>query len=165
MKELLESYTKYNLWANAKFTEFLLGLDPEMLDKEILSSFNSIRKTVYHIWDAEVIWYNRLKGVSFTDWPSKKFSGTDHDFFKQFVEHSSRFAVFVDDKTEAELGVKFKYKTMDGKEYENKIADTVQHVVNHSSFHRGQLITMLRSAGYTELPWTDYIAFLRERIK
>lgn len=165
MKELLVSYTKYNLWANAKIAEFLISLDRQLLDKELISSFNTIRKTAYHIWDAEVIWYNRLKGVSFTDWPSKDFSGTDNDFFKKFVEHSSKFPVFVGDKSEDELASTFKYKTLDGKEYENLVGNIIVHVMNHSTFHRGQLITMLRNVGYTDFSSTDYSAFLRENKK
>lgn len=165
MKELLVSYTKYNLWANAKIAELLISLDRQLLDKELISSFNTIRKTAYHIWDAEVIWYNRLKGVSFTDWPSKDFSGTDNDFFKKFVEHSSKFPVFVGDKSEDELASTFKYKTLDGKEYENLVGNIIVHVMNHSTFHRGQLITMLRNVGYTDFSSTDYSAFLRENKK
>jgi uncharacterized damage-inducible protein DinB len=162
MKELLESYSKYNLWGNAKLTEFLLNLDPELLDKELISSFNTIRKTVYHIWDAEVIWYKRLNGVSVTDWPSKDFKGNDQDFFRKFIEQSSKFTSFVSDKSEAELQADFKYQSLDGKEYQNPVADTILHVMNHSTFHRGQLITMLRNVGFIELSSTDYITFIRE---
>src|SRR5438128_884263 len=67
MKELLLQYTKYNLWANTKllgFIESAVAKDPAVLDKEIPSSFNTIHKTLYHIYYAENIWYKRLNGES-----------------------------------------------------------------------------------------------------
>ena len=66
MKDLLLQYTKYNLWANTKllgFIESAAAKDPAVLDKEIPSSFNTLRKTLYHIYYAENIWYKRLRFI------------------------------------------------------------------------------------------------------
>jgi uncharacterized damage-inducible protein DinB len=163
MKELLENYTKYNLWANTKLTGFLQKLDPPLLDKELISSFKTIRQTAYHIWDAELIWYSRLKGESFTSWPSGSFTGSDNDFFKSFVEQSSKFVGFVEDKSEPHFLDSFTYRSIEGKEFTNSVADTILHCMNHSTFHRGQLVTMLRNVGYTDLASTDYISFIRDK--
>jgi uncharacterized damage-inducible protein DinB len=162
MKELLENYTKYNLWANTKLIGFIKKIDPSLLDKELVSSFKTIRETIFHIWDAEQIWYNRLAGVSFTSWPSESFKGTDNEFMKSFIEQSSKFVGYVEDKSEAELIGRFDYKTLEGREYNSRAADSILHCMNHSTFHRGQLVTMLRNVGYTELSSTDYITFTRE---
>lgn len=75
MKELLLSYTRYNHWANEKICFKLTGLPAELLDKQVKSSFDTIRKTLYHLWDAELIWYERIKGFSFDKWPSESFKG------------------------------------------------------------------------------------------
>ncbi len=163
MKELLENYTKYNLWANTKLTGFLQKLDTPLLDKELISSFKTIRKTIYHIWDAEILWYSRLKGESLKNWPSESFKGSDNDFFKSFVEQSSKFVGFVEDKSDNHLLDSFTYRSIDGKEFTNSISDTILHCMNHSTFHRGQLVTMLRNVGFTELSSTDYISFIREK--
>ncbi len=161
MKELLLNYAKYNLWANTKITEFLKKLEPSLLDKEIPSSFNTIRKTLYHIWDAELIWYSRLAGISFTHWPSTDFKGTTEESFESFLRQSRLFVEFVQTKSEEELAREFEYKNMEGKSYKNPKADSVLHCMNHSTFHRGQIVTMLRAVGFTDLSSTDYITYIR----
>lgn len=152
----------YNLWANTKIVGFLQKLEPSLLDKEITSSFNTIRKTIYHIWDAEQLWYKRLRGISLKEWPSKSYRGSSQEAFKSFIEQSSMFVGFVEDRNEDELSAELSYYSVDGKPFTNTIADIIQHVVTHSTFHRGQLVTMLRNAGFTELTSTDFIAFKRD---
>jgi uncharacterized damage-inducible protein DinB len=162
MKELLLKYTKYNLWANSKVTGYLKNLKPELLDKQLISSFDTIRKTIYHIWDAELIWYNRISGTSFTHWPSESLKGSFDEFVNEFTSQSKLFIDLVAGKTEIELAQDFEYKSMEGKPYKNPVCDSVLHCMNHSTFHRGQIITMLRNVGYTDLSSTDFITFIRE---
>jgi len=157
----VRNLAQYNLWANTKLVGFLKKLDPSLLDKEITSSFNTIRKTLYHVWDTQVIWYNRLKGISFSDWPSKHFKGSDEEAFNGFIEQSNMFVELVEEMNDEDLLINFKYKSLEGKEYTNNAAEVLTHVMNHSTFHRGQLVTMLRNAGFTELSSTDYITFIR----
>ena len=163
MHHYISNLTHYNLWANAKLTGFLKELEPALLDKKITSSFNTIRKTLYHVWDAEAIWYNRINGSSFSDWPSKNFTGTNEDAFNGFIEQSGMFARFAENANEDILMRQIKYKSLEGKEYDNNISDIIVHTMNHSTFHRGQIITMLRNAGFTELSSTDYITYLRQQ--
>ena len=59
MKELLVQYGTYNCWANQLIIDALLKLNDSDLDKEILSSFPSLRKTVFHTWSAEYVWVQR----------------------------------------------------------------------------------------------------------
>ena len=74
---ILQKYSEYNLWANEiLFSIIEKELNDEKLDREIVSSFPSLRKTVYHIWDAEFIWQKRLNGGSFSNGPGKEFKGT-----------------------------------------------------------------------------------------
>ena len=68
MKEILVNYTTYNLWANKKLLAVVQGLDVALLDKEIKSSFPSLRKTAHHIYFAEEIWGGAVSEVC------KKFS-------------------------------------------------------------------------------------------
>lgn len=162
MKDLLLNYTKYNLWANTKVTGFLKKLTPELWNKELKSSFPTIRETLYHIWDAELIWYDRLKGISLSEWPSAGFKGSNDEFIKSFLQQSGKFIELIESKSERELNDYYGYKNVEGKSFESKTADSVLHCMNHSTFHRGQIVTMLRNAGFTELNSTDYIMYTRE---
>lgn len=162
MKELLADYARYNLWANTKITGFLQKLPPPLLDKKLISSFNTIRKTIYHMWDAEAIWYNRLNGTSFNEWPSEKYPGKGLDFVPDFLNQSALIADYVKDSTEESLTDRYKYSNMEEKEFSSRRSDTILHCMNHSTFHRGQIATMLRNVGFTELDSTDYVMYSRE---
>ncbi len=53
------------------------------------------------------------------------------------------------------------YRGVDGQVFAHTLADLIRHVVNHSTYHRGQLVTMLRQLGHTP-PSTDFTRYLRE---
>lgn len=162
MKELLKQYTKYNIWANERICWMMGKANFELLDKEFKSSFTSIRKTAYHMWDAESIWLKRLAGKSLKEWPSEKFSGGFLDFQNEFLGGSGKLFMYVLNKDTKQLEQNLKYKNIKGEQFTNKIAHIIQHLCNHGTFHRGQIVTMLREAGQTDLVPTDFIAFIRE---
>lgn len=164
MKQLLVNYTNYNHWANDRICNTLKMSDLSILDTEIKSSFKSIRKTLYHIWDAETIWYRRLNGSSPTDWASEKFSGSFDDFIWQFLTNSRLFNTYVNSKSYAELMAIIDYTNTAGKKFRNVIANIIIHCINHSTFHRGQIYTAMRMNGVTILPSIDYITYIRENI-
>ena len=156
-------YTQYNYWAN----ELLLSviekeMNDEMLNKEIISSFPSLRKTVYHIWDAEFIWLKRLKGESLDDWPSKFFGGTFSEAKEKILLNDQLFIDFVERLNDEKLSESFTYKNIEGKTFSNPIWESVHHCMNHSTYHRGQIVTMLRQLGITNIPSTDFISFCRK---
>jgi len=162
MKELLKQYTKYNIWANERICRMMGKINSSLLDKEFKSSYSSIRKTAYHIWDAETIWLKRLAGKSLKEWPSENFSGNFLDFQNEFLGGSGKLFMFVLNKEPKQLEQILMYKNIKGEQFSNKIAYIIQHVCNHGTFHRGQIVTMLREAGQTDLVPTDFIAFMRE---
>jgi len=163
MKDLLIRYTNYNHWANKKACEFLkVNLNEEQLNKEIISSFPSVQKTLIHVWDAQSIWLQRLAGASLISIPGKSFSGTFDDLINGILETSQELIDFVETSNESFLRTPLTYKNIAGDEFKNTVSDIIQHVMNHGTFHRGQLVTMLRQFGFTWLFVTDYIAFCRE---
>ncbi len=162
MKEHLLNYTNYNLRSNKRICDFLQTLSDEQLNKEIASSFPSVKKTMFHIWDAQVIWLHRLLGTSLTSFPSKNFNGTFEEAVKGLLESSQQLIDSVENSGEDVLQTSLTYKNIAGEEYKSKVCDIIQHVVNHGTYHRGQIITMLRQLGFAKLFSTDYIAFSRE---
>jgi len=162
MKDLLLSYVKYNLWANQRVCNFLKNnLSEEQFEKEIISSFPSIKKTLLHIWDAQFLWLKRLEGISLTSFPSKDFKGTFNDAIDGLLKTSQQMIDVIDNSNEEKLAALLTYKSVAGDQYENTTVDILLHVSNHGTFHRGQVITMLRQLGFTKLFPTDYIAFFR----
>ena len=134
-------YTQYNYWAN----ELLLSviekeMTDKMLDKEIISSFPSLRKTVYHLWDAEFIWLKRLTGESLNNWPSKNFTGIFSEAKEKILLNDKSFIEFVGKLNDEKLSDSFTYKNVEGKTFTNPIWESVHHCMNHSTYHRGQVV-------------------------
>ncbi|HET6993167.1 MAG TPA: DinB family protein [Bacteroidia bacterium] len=160
VKELLLTYAKYNLWANKALLGAIKKLDAAQLETETKSSFKSIRKTAFHIWDAEYVWLNRFKGKSLPFMTKDLPAATPVD---SFIDGAQKFVEYVESQDDSFFTGVTIFKDLSGKEHTMENAGMLMHCMNHSSFHRGQIVTMLRMLGYEgEMPRTDMIVYLRE---
>lgn len=156
---------KYNVWANAQITSFILNAGEEVAEKELISSFPSIRKTLFHLWDAQEIWYKRLHNESPNTWPSHHFKGNLEEGIKAIRQSSEDYVSFVEKFTENEHLSSIEFKSLDNTSYFNTKEEIIMHVMNHSTYHRGQIITMLRNAGFIAVGSTDMIRYFRSTNK
>ena len=159
MKDYLLQLLDYNRWANDRLFSLI---DESIADLEIPSSFNSLRKTVYHIWGAEELWLKRVQGDSTPVWQSQHFTGSFSEALDAMHRINEAWTSLIGSKPDAELYEPINYKNVAGIAFANRLDHIVAHVCNHSTFHRGQIVTMLRAAGATEIPQTDLIAYFRE---
>ncbi len=162
MASHLISLSQYNLWANIKMGQFINEAGERTADETLISSFPSIRKTLYHLWDAQEIWLKRLKGESTKSWPSQNFTGSLKEAIDLMLESAAEFVRFTENILELEHIAPIKYHAIDGTSYQNTVEEIIMHVMNHGTYHRGQLITMLRNAGFQNVSSTDMIRFFRE---
>ena len=160
MKEILVNYTEYNLWANTKLLDVLKGIEPSLLDKELKSSFPSLRKTMHHIWGGQEVWLQRLSGKSLTSFPEP--INDLAEFRKAFVACSQSYIDLVKEKDEKYFTQVCSYKAFVGTSYTNTHWEMIMHCMNHSTYHRGQIVTMLREVGLTTIPSTDLMGYFRE---
>jgi uncharacterized damage-inducible protein DinB len=166
MKELLQNLVHYNMWANAYFAKQVLQLSDEVLDKEMQGSFTSIRKTVYHIWMAEDIWMQRLQLVEAPTSEALIYNGECKLAIQKWLHQSEALQNFVaKQKTDEAFSHEMIYIDLNKNSHKNKVAHIIQHVCNHSSFHRGQLVCYLRAVGVTKIESTDYIHWCRKEMK
>jgi len=161
MKTILEEYTQYNYWANKKICDLLLTLDDSILEKDIPSSFRTIKSTVYHIWGAEDLWHQRINGDTTNKTIAKDFPGKFSDGINLFNEVSLKIIALVEKASDEDFLRVIDYKNMAGQPFSNNLYKIIMHCMNHSTFHRGQIITMLRNAGVTDLFSTDLITYYR----
>ncbi|MCC6383682.1 MAG: DinB family protein [Bacteroidia bacterium] len=157
MKQL-DEYLKYNLWANQIIAGCMEKAGDEKLDIYIESSFPSIRKTWYHIWDAQSIWVARLEARQQIVAASFEFKGKTSEAINLFLK-SSEDLIKLGNQLETDRSLT--YKNTAGKEYTNQVWQILMHVVNHGTYHRGQLITLLRQVGMTGFQPLDFIAYCR----
>lgn len=161
IKEQLIKYAEYNLWANKRISGVLTSLPDEVWQTEQKSSFKTLRDTVLHLYGAETIWLSRLNGISSIKMPGLEPSSSNAHAAASWINASKDLVDLISGKPENYFTSKCAYNDMQGIGYEMPVQDILQHVFNHSTFHRGQLVTMLRFAGINGLPSTDYITYIR----
>lgn len=150
----------YNEWANARIVLSLRSLEQEQLERRIESSFPSIQATLGHIVSAEWIWLRRWKGESPESIPAWALEGTLETLVPQLTEVETERAQFLAGMSDGDLERKIAYRSIKGDPFETRFDDMFRHVVNHSTYHRGQLTTMIRQVGGVP-PSTDFVVFTR----
>ena len=163
MKKMLAHYAAYNLWANNRLIEVINNLTDEQVDREIMSSFSSIRKTVLHLWDVENIWWQRMKLVEVQTWQSDNYTGSLMELNNNLLAQSKQWKEWIDIATEAALEHEFIYRNSKKDQFKQPVYEMLLHLFNHQSYHRGQLVTMLRQVDEKNIPNTDLISFLRKK--
>jgi uncharacterized damage-inducible protein DinB len=159
-----KTLVNYNVWANKKICGFIIKAGDEIAGLEQLSSFPSVFKTVLHIWGAESIWLLRLQNESPTSFPAADFNGGIAAACSGWLTASGDFErEMLNLQDEEALSRQVIYRNLKGEPFISTVQEVVSHCMNHSTFHRGQLITLLRGAGYKELGATDMIAYYREK--
>jgi uncharacterized damage-inducible protein DinB len=160
MKELLQQYAAYNVWANNILMERISVLSEKQINKEIASSFPSLYKTTAHLWFAEDIWWQRMKLVENITVAASSFTGSFSELCIHFYKQSQQWAAWVHAANDNELSRVFAY-IRNKVPYKMKVQDMLLHLFNHGTFHRGQLVTLLRQLGEDKIPATDFAAWCR----
>ncbi len=162
LKEILVQYAAYNLWANQRLIQTLNNLEEGVADAEILSSFSSIKKTVEHLALVEFIWWQRLKLVENISLPEEK-NQTLTETGKELLAHSLQWKEWVEKSTNAAFEHEFVYRNTKKEQFKNPVYQMLLHLFNHQTYHRGQLVTMLRQVGIDKIPATDFIEWCRRK--
>jgi uncharacterized damage-inducible protein DinB len=163
MKQLLSESARYNAWANERLINVFKTLDDALVSQTVVSSFPSVRRTFLHIWDAESLWLERLKGHSPTHFPSLDFEGDNATVFSHVLATSKALIEFIETRPAPFFRDRLTFTTIKPPlECKESVTDMAYHCLNHSTFHRGQLVVMCRQLGLSEIPSTDYIKYVRE---
>lgn len=156
----IHNHLKFNSWANTQVADLLRTVDDEIYFRENKSSFSSIATTILHMWGAQHVWLKRLEGISLSAFPHMDVKDKTVSL-NGLIKSSEDIQTHIASKGEEFLATRYAYKNLKGDPFEDAVEDTLFHVVNHSSYHRGQIITMLREAGVTKVVSTDLIHYLR----
>jgi uncharacterized damage-inducible protein DinB len=153
MKEIIGKLLLYNHWCNQVFCIWLQSLDSSLLNADVPSSFPSIRRTLQHMCNAQQFWLAIVTEVGYTG--DNEFSNPD-DAINALQTGSQEMINKCSILDEPSLE-----KNVDSPEVVAKKYDFLLHVINHNSYHRGQIVTIARFLGVTEnIPNTDYEAYL-----
>ena len=157
--ELLD-LVAYTEWATAQVTAALRLVPDADRRRRDDSAFGSLHGTFAHLIAAEWVWLERWKGTSSAAPPEwVRESGFDGlvEHLRLIEQERARLLRALDAEARSRP---MSYRTFAGQEQSNPIGDLVRHVVNHGTYHRGQISMRIRQLGHTP-PGTDYIVWLR----
>jgi uncharacterized damage-inducible protein DinB len=146
----------YNYWARDRQLEACARLTNEQFTRPLGGSFASLRDTLVHIAGAEWIWCERWngrsprvfsKGEQFPDLRAVK------DYWRGVERDVRRL---VGNVTESALAQPLTYTNLAGQQWTYPLGETMFHLVNHGTYHRGQVTTLLRQLG-AEAAALDYL--------
>jgi len=152
----------YNAWANRLFFAALEPLPVEVYVRDLKSSHGGLHGTLCHIVWAEQLWLNRWLGKANPAVPQGRDLASLAAARTRWEAIESERATFLAGLTERRLDEAVAVKPSTGGEYRHTFREMFRHAIDHSSYHRGQLVTLLRQVGTTP-PGTGLIVFYRER--
>lgn len=159
----LELYD-YHVWANNRVFERLKELPADICHQPVQSVFPSIFEVLVHIYLVDTTWLGVMRGDGFGEIRALVVRLQDETKGKSieemevlFVELSKQYNAFFDCQEDLDRPVSGEHPRFG--RLETRLSQLVQHVVNHGTYHRGNITAMLRQLGHAGVP-TDYVFYL-----
>ncbi|OFV87030.1 MAG: hypothetical protein A2V74_09045 [Acidobacteria bacterium RBG_16_70_10] len=161
-KDELSRLFDYSSWANHRVLRGAATLSSEDFRRDLGGSHGGVRGTLVHMLFAEWIWLERFKGVS----PTRKLDEAEFPDLlalrERWVTVEEHRASWLASLPEDAPRRPIRYRSTEGKAFEAPLGQLAQHLANHGSYHRGQVVHMLRSLGAPVVS-TDMVLWDRER--
>jgi uncharacterized damage-inducible protein DinB len=164
----IEHLFNYTEWANNRALDAAAKLSDEHLCRDVGCSHRSIFETLLHMAGADWIWLERWQGRSPTKdeawslWTTE--SCADLALLKErWTDLAAQRRQYVAGLDESSLAAELEFKLLNGDPSSLRLVDQMQHIANHATLHRGQVVGMIRQLGI-EPPPTDLIFYLRQEI-
>ena len=157
--QLIDQYAAYDLWANTRIVDRLSRENESVLDAHVKSSFPSLRATLMHIRNADAAWYSRIVGKE-QKWPAEEDSSIGN-----LIKHCTIMRDHVRGMNAADLARTVVYKDLRGNDHSQDPLGMLMHCFNHSSYHRGQIVTIMRQLDMTDIPPLDLVVYQRLLLK
>ena len=158
----------YTVWANELAMEAAGKLPNEQLRRDFGISHKSIFGTLLHMAGAEWIWLERWNGRSpakaeaWSQWTTESCADllTLKERWNGVIHNRNKY---VSQLTDSNLADELAFKLLSGDPSSMRLVHQMQHVVNHSTMHRGQVVGMIRQLGI-DPPSTDLLFYVRRDI-
>jgi uncharacterized damage-inducible protein DinB len=161
MKAVLNEFMAYHLWANQQICAAVSTLDRSKWTSPLPGSFPSIHKTLLHIWDADSIWWQRCMQHEQVIIPSQNFMDDTPELIRRLLLQDEDWLRYASDLELTAPQQNFSYTNKKGEKFTQPLYQVLLHICNHGTYHRGQLVTMLRESGAAKIPQTDFVHWAR----
>ena len=159
----LQTLLDFHYWARDRVLEAAAALPLDQYTRDLGGSFKSVRDTLVHLYSAEWAWYQRWQGTSptaalvFADYPDVE------TLRRTWTAHEQKVRAHLDSLGEADVARVINYRLFSGQAGASPFSQMLLHMVNHGSYHRGQVTTMLRQLGAKPPASVDMITYYREK--
>ncbi|NIJ52487.1 DinB family protein [Dyadobacter arcticus] len=149
MKTFFLRFFDFNYWANQTIAEFLI--EHNIQDEQII-------RIMSHLVHAQSNWYYRVlkQQADVPVWNNLPLVAISDGL----ASNGELWVELINTFNEEDFNEKLDYKNMAGEPFLNTVSDVLTHLVNHSTYHRGQVIYLIRSLGIAP-PGTDYIRYAK----
>jgi len=159
--DTLRLHLRYTAWASRRMVEAASQLNEEELTRDFKHADKSVLGTLVHIFAADRVWLGRILG----NVPAR-FIDPEQDMKRSVLENGwpalhERWLEWAAGQTDESVRESFHYKDLRGNAYSSAVWQTILHVVNHGTHHRGQVSAMLRAMGHPPPP-VDLVVFYRQ---
>ena len=160
LQEILTLF-QFDEWATERTLESVSNLSDGKYHDDLKSSHGGIHGTLLHIYSADMIWFQRWKGTPSSTSVVQEIPNLD-SLKTHWKEYRISLNNYLRSLTEEILTAPLSYADSKGNKHAEPLYQQMQQVLNHASYHRGQIVTMLRQLGGKPQA-TDIIMFYRTR--
>lgn len=152
MKNYFINLLQYDRYANLQLNELIFAAGQPQDAVKIMA----------HLLMAQQVWLSRCKYIPapaspiWPDWQAIQFKNLIEENSKAWIDH-------VETLTADDFNRIINYKNSKGDEFNDKLTDILAHLINHGTHHRAQIGQHLKLAGLEQLPFTDYIFYVRQQ--
>jgi uncharacterized damage-inducible protein DinB len=155
----LRNFFAFGRWANRMTLESVAALTPEEYARPIGGSFGSVKGTLVHLCEADWIWLERFHGRSPRAFPAPEQIAELPGLARRWREVEAGQDVFLASLTQSRMSEPLSFTSAAGDPFTRALGDTLLHLANHGTYHRGQVATLLRQLG-KKATGTDYLRFI-----
>lgn len=156
MRDDLPSLFAYNRWADDRVLAACRGLTAEQYTRELPGGMASLRSTLVHLIGATRAWSRRLQGETVTALATEEELPTLAEAERMLAEARAALDSLLAGMTPEKLSAIFTYRNLKNEEKKLPYWMVLRHVVNHGTYHRGQIAVKLKRLG-VEPPQTDLV--------
>ncbi|HYM13857.1 MAG TPA: DinB family protein [Bryobacterales bacterium] len=157
----LRHHVRYNSWATQRVLESVRALTSEQYSRGLGNSYGGVEGTLIHIYQADQIWFARLEGRPTGSLAAFQPPAGRDAFERDWLALLGRMIAWAEGLSDTDWDRVVAYRNTKGEALETPARWIILHLINHNSYHRGQITTLLRQLGHTPVG-TDLLYYYRD---
>ncbi|MCI4671842.1 MAG: DUF664 domain-containing protein [Bacteroidia bacterium] len=153
--DLIKEKLAYNQWANQLVVDWIRNEPKELYQKEVVSSFTSIQKLLKHMMETEKYYFSLIRKTE-EEYPE---GIPTEGILEELLEINQNILGWLSNQSVEDVLRTISIKRSPMVEHYTTVA-LLTHLVNHSTYHRGQLLALRHQLGMSSPPKLDYYRYL-----